>query len=245
MDPFHPMCRQTADPNFRLTLNKTIVLILFSTISIGMAADAQAQLLRKAGQYFSGKALRESGKRAAAPTLRKSARDAGKHATRKGLGGASGAIAKGAISPTGRLVASYGDDATRAIAKLSPQNARRMSMLADDIQKSGQGSRLMELIAKGGKADQVVNWLWRNKAAIGGGTLLATFVVNPDPYLDASAEVATSVVETGGEHIVKPMVESVARPIANWLGLTVLVIVLGGFGYLALGRKQPPSQNLS
>lgn len=212
---------------------KSPIIAVMLLLCVSITGNANGQLVRKAGQFLAGKVFRETAKETTEQgtklVLRKAGTEAVKQTAKTGLRQvAGGTVAKTAMSQSGKLVVSYGDDAAKAMAKLSPQNSRRLAMMADDIGASGQGSRLMKLIAEGGDADKVVNFLWRNKGTIVGGAVLTTLITNPDAVLGASGDVVTGLADAGGEYIAKPAIEHVAGPVIHWLGFTLGLLCLSG-----------------
>ena len=218
-----------------------LFLLTACTLSV-LVGESDAQVIRKAGQALTRKIVGESAETAGQKTgqlvIRKSTSELAESTAQNGVRRAAGNSAASGVSRSGQLVVQYGDDAAKAMAKLSPQNSRRLVMMADDIHATGQGNRLMKLIAERGDGDKIMDFLWRNKATIVGGGLLATFVVNPDPFLSSAEAVASEVVQTSGEHIVEPVVEHVAKPVINWLGFFLLagtLICLGSFFWHRFG----------
>ncbi|HEY2414840.1 MAG TPA: hypothetical protein VGI40_21525 [Pirellulaceae bacterium] len=150
-----------------------------------------------------------------------------------------------------KAVARYGDDATTAIlkhgsvgeqviekfakegaealVKVSPQNGRRLAMMAAENQLKPE---LMSVITRYG--DQACEFIWRNKGALATGAVLATFVASPEPYLEGTQQLAATVAEAA----VKPLAEvpkvvaAEAAADTNWTAVIVsLMVVLGLAGW--------------
>lgn len=119
-----------------------------------------------------------------------------------------------------KTVASYGDDAAKALikhgsvgeqfigqfanegvqalAKVTPQNGRRLAMLA------GEGTlkpELLQVVTRYG--DAACDFIWRNKAALATGATLGMFVSAPEEFLNGTRD----LIGTVGELAVEPLVE--------------------------------------
>ncbi len=137
-----------------------------------------------------------------------------------------------------RLVEQFGKDGVQALSRLSEQNGRRLAMLVkENGDKVTPG--LVQVFARHGNADQVAEWVWRNKGSLFVGGGLVSFVANPDLYVNA----ATAVVNTTLEQAVHPLAEipkAVAVEAAahtSWMPLVILMLlVLAGGGWY-LTRK--------
>lgn len=107
----------------------------------------------------------------------------------------------------------------KAAGNLSAQNARRLEMMLPDIETTGKATALMTQLERGGDADRIVDFLWRNKGAIAGGTVLTILIANPDAAIESGERVLTSAIDTGGRHVARPMVEQaidkVIAPVAG------------------------------
>lgn len=127
------------------------------------------------------------------------------------------AIATHGAAVTGPLLKNFGDDGAKALMKLSPANARRMAVIADELAARGRGADWVGVVAKGG--DRAAQWIWDNKATIGVASAAAAFLANPEPFLNASVRVASKGIETAGEHVARPLIEtsvsSIAPPLAK------------------------------
>lgn len=195
-----------------------IILLTFITC---ITESVDAQIIRKAGQF------------AASKVLSKSAKTSGKVIVSK----AGSSLIKKTVPKVGGIATKYADEGVRAIGKLSSQSSRRLEMLSGPIQKSGQGNKLMKLIAERGDGDAICAFLYRNKATIFAGGTFATFCLNPDPFLSAAENVTSSAVHVAGESVVEPVVQHVVQPIAKWLGALVFVFGLIGGVYFAYTMK--------
>lgn len=131
---------------------------------------------------------------------------------------------KGLAEP---LIETFKQPAAQALSSLGGQNARRLSMMAADgeLAALGRSGPLLSTIARYG--DKGMDFVWRNKKALAVAGVLATFLADPQPFIDGTRDLATGLV--------RPLAESVGREAARradwtWLGVTGLLVVSG---YLA------------
>jgi hypothetical protein len=230
-----------------MNIKRFMIAIVAISVLIS-PCQVKAQLARKAGSAIWRNVMRKS----AGEGVETAGEKIVKSATGKiGKSGGAVALRKGSATPAkslagsagNRMTARYGDDAARALDKVSSQNARRLMMLESEIADSPYGSQLMTMIAKGGKGDQIVDFLWRNKATIAGGTLLATLVVNPDKVLGASSDAAATVIEATGREVAAPIARDVVRPAVHWMGIAfVMLLVLATVAWLIHRYFTPQSQ---
>jgi hypothetical protein len=130
------------------------------------------------------------------------------------------------------VVGKFGAPAIRALEASGPQAGRRLAMLAEDgvLSKLGHSEEVLEVIAKYG--DRATKFVWENKGALAVGTTLATFLANPEPFLDGTKALVNHAITEA----VKPLAEVpgvVAREAAgevskgtNWT-MVFLAIALG------------------
>lgn len=121
------------------------------------------------------------------------------------------------------LMTRFGDDAIKALGNVTPRNARRLAVMAN--QNADAASGLMGVVARHG--DPAMDFIWRNKGALAVGTTLTAFLASPEPFINGTA----SLADTVGEHAVRPAVEGTAKAVS---GLIWSVIVLA-FGAVAGG----------
>lgn len=142
---------------------------------------------------------------------------AGKKATKAGLHSADN-VARAAArngSAAVRTFSRFGDDVVRAAEKLSPQNSRRLMMLMPELERTGKSAEVMQLIAKGGKADQVVDFLFRHRGALLGGAAVTSLLVNPEETLAAVTDVTVGLANVAGSHIAEPLITSVSEDVLH------------------------------
>ena len=100
------------------------------------------------------------------------------------------------------LVETFAESGAKALAKVTPQNGRRIAMLASDktLQKP-----VMDVIAKYG--DPACEFLWRNKFALATGAAMATFLADPEPFLNGTIQLSEIVADTA----IRPLAEEAGR----------------------------------
>ncbi len=84
------------------------------------------------------------------------------------------------------VIASCGAPGARALAGLSPRQARRLAMLIDDgtLSRLGRSQEVLQVIEKYG--DRGLNFLWDHKGALAVGTILTAFLADPAAFLDGT-----------------------------------------------------------
>lgn len=118
---------------------------------------------------------------------------------------------------------SLADDAAKATAKLSSRNARRLAMMADDIEKSGKTPELIKHLAENAAADQCVDFLWRNKGAILTGAAITTVMMNPEIISEPVSRIGEVAVDATAREIVHPLTGGTM--IGTWMFLVIGVFV--------------------
>ncbi len=116
------------------------------------------------------------------------------------------------------LLQHFGAAALRG--RLSTESVVTLNRLAEPIRGSGRAAEIFGVIERFG--DRACAFLWRNKGAIFSGTVLASFLSDPQPYLDGVKQL---VVEPAAELAAGVAREAVRR--TNWtvLGGCVLAIL--------------------
>ena len=199
---------------------------------------AESQSLSSLGKLIGGKVIKEAGKQVGKTALKKSATELAETAAKQSLKNAvSRSVIKSTATKAGKLAVKYGDDASRALVKLGPQANRRLLMMSDDIAASGQGAGLMKLIAERGDAEKIIAFLWKHRLEISAGTMLASFVINPDTFLNAAENVTTKLADTAAEHVVEPVIEQAVTPLIHWLGCIAVGVGIIAGGWLVLTHK--------
>lgn len=232
---------------------KIIMLMLTASVLPMTAASAGTitDMLKGAGRIvinkMGGEAIEAGAKSTAKQTARKVASEIAE-ANTKQLGaraavGLSDDVARASLKSAApqALV----PDAASVIGKLSAQSARRLEMMQDSIQASGRGPEIMAAIAKDGAGDQLVDFLWRNKATLVGGAAVTTVLMNPEAAFGAAGEfVAGPAIEGSMQHVVAPLI---GDSIFNfWLFIVMgAASVLLIFGFWRASRKWRLALNIA
>ena len=211
-----------------------------------VSAGGFAEAAKAGGKLIIGKSVQTGARNAANVAAKsaasKAAKEAAEAAAAKTASSALRYLGDDAVRAGAKLAGAKGlslvDDFAKVTARLSPQNQRRLMMLAPDLQKSGQASNALGLFAKGGRADDVMEMLWRHRGKIAAGAAVTTVVAHGD-----------SIVEASSEHIVKPFAEvaattilaPMAGPIRMLIGLSSLLVIVGvpAGGYWMYRRYYP------
>jgi hypothetical protein len=121
------------------------------------------------------------------------------------------------------LLEKGGMPAVKALEKVTPQNGRRLAMLLEgELAMAGKHPELLEVIAKFG--DRAATFVWENKGSLAVGTALTAFVLNPEPFLNGTREIAKAV----GESAVRPIAEipgAAVKGIVSSVNWTVVILV--------------------
>lgn len=180
----------------------------------------------EAGEYggLALKLIGQHGDKALALTLRKTSLQA---ASRYGDNAVTAILKHGSIGDD--LISSFGKQGAEALARVTPQNGRRLAMLAGE---KALKPELVEVVAKHG--DRACDFIWRNKAALAVGAGLATFVAAPTAYLDGTQKLAGIVAESA----VKPLAAVpgvVAGEAAKRLNWNLVFVIASAFLAVAAG----------
>ena len=115
-----------------------------------------------------------------------------------------------------------GRQGAEAMARVTPQNGRRLAMLAADGQLKPE---LVSVVTRYG--DDACDFIWRNKASLAVGAALTAFIASPGEFLDGTQKLTAAVAEVA----VKPLAE-VPKAIAteaarntNWTALAIITVV--------------------
>lgn len=105
-----------------------------------------------------------------------------------------------------------GPSGAKALNAVGPENARRLVNLAEDgvIVPGADSARLLDVVARYG--DEAADFIWKNKGALAVGTVLASFLANPEPFIKGVMELPN----TAAKELV---------PRVNW----TLVFIVGMF----------------
>ena len=83
---------------------------------------------------------------------------------------------------------------------------------ADELAKLGRTDEVLATVGKYG--DRAMDFVWKHKAALATAAVLATFLADPQPYLDGVKD----ITQVGSDKIVAPIAEvpgEVAREAAR------------------------------
>ncbi len=132
-----------------------------------------------------------------------------------------------------RLIKEFGQESVLALASLTPQNGRRLAMMAAD---DGLKPELLSVVAKYG--DEACDFVWRNKGAFAVSTTLATFVASPEEFLSGTR----SLAEVAADAAIKPLamvpgtIAGEAAKQVNWNFILLAVTAVLGFVAYRWGR---------
>jgi len=141
-----------------------------------------------------------------------------------------------------KLIASAGSPAVGAMRELTEQSARRLAMLADEAPTAilAKNSDLLGVVGRYG--DRAMDFIWRNKLALSGGTALAVFIANPEPFLDGTRQLVENTVETVATNIGKPIAEQLGDA-TDWtwriLALSAMLLMYWGWKTRGSQRSAP------
>lgn len=123
------------------------------------------------------------------------------------------------------LVRELGEQGSKALAAVGPQQGRQLAMLAADGSTAAlaRNPRLLDVVARYG--DNAMNFIWRNKGALLVGTTLAAFLANPQPFIDGTAQLA----QAAGESLVKPVATGIVAGV-DWTVIGILVVMVVALG---------------
>jgi hypothetical protein len=137
------------------------------------------------------------------------------------------------------IVERYALPGAEALVRVTPQNGRRLAMMAAKEQLKPE---LMAVITQHG--DRACDFVWRNKKALAVAATLGAFVSNPEGFLDGTQKLVGTIADA----TVKPVAEipkAVAGEIArntNWTLLAFLAAAIvcgvGRFRYAITGGIQ-------
>jgi hypothetical protein len=123
------------------------------------------------------------------------------------------------------LVERFAKEGAEALAKVTPQNGRRLAMMA------AEGSlkpELMNVVTRYG--DDACEFIWRNKKGLAAGAVLATFIASPEPYLEGTRQLVSTLAEAA----VKPLAEvpqvvaAQAAANTNWTPIVAGLLIAAG-----------------
>jgi hypothetical protein len=123
-----------------------------------------------------------------------------------------------------KLIASAGSPAVGAMKQLTDQSVRRMAMLADERY-----------------GDRAMDFVWRNKLTLAGGTTLAAFVANPEPFLDGTRQLVENTVESVATNVGKPIAQQLGDAKQwTWRILAIAAMLILFWGWKTRGSRRSP-----
>jgi len=127
------------------------------------------------------------------------------------------------------VIEKLGQPAARAMHSVTPQNARRIAMMADDgiLATANKAEEFLAVISKYG--DSAAEFIWKHKGALAITTVGAAFLADPQAFLDGTrdiAEIAVRPIDSAAREFTKGVAEG-----ANW---TVVILALVSIGILLI-----------
>jgi hypothetical protein len=147
----------------------------------------------------------------------------------RGLRGAAARRAARHIDDVVRVAARHTLAATplralsRAMPRLTPRNARRLAILAEDgaLARSGRWGELVAVIERHG--DRAMDFVWRNKGALAVATALGTFLADPEAFLGGRRE----LIGGAAQEATQPIALMAGTAAGRWMGIARSVVVVG------------------
>lgn len=123
------------------------------------------------------------------------------------------------------ILQSLGKPGAKALANVNSQNARRIAMMIEDgdLAKIGRTPELMSVVERFG--DRAMEFIWRHKFVLAGGTALAAFLQNPEPFLDGTQKVAVAGMNSIGVPIATQAANQIHWPAVTYVLVAAILIV--------------------
>lgn len=185
------------------------------------ASGLLKELFKMGGRLSSKRGAAEAAEQAAKHGARRSAAHGGRLMTRHGddaARGVSKAVGEGA---------SYADNLAAASRRLTPQNARRLAMMKKELEATGQAPQVMSILAKHGKADEAMEFLWRNRGTLVGGAAVTSLCMNPDLVLGSATDLGKHAISAGSKEIFAPAVKTIVDTVKLPMGIAMIVCFVG------------------
>jgi hypothetical protein len=108
--------------------------------------------------------------------------------------------------------------AANALCAVSEQNGRRIAMMVEqgDFAKIARPTEVLDVVGKYG--DKAMEFIWKNKGTLVLGSAVAAFLVDPEPFIDGSRQLADVAA--------KAAIEPIAKEIGSQTNWTITVIAL-------------------
>ena len=112
---------------------------------------------------------------------------------------------------------------SRAMPRLTPRNARRLAILAEDgaLARTGRWSELLAVVERHG--DRAMDFVWRNKGALAVATALGTFLADPEAFLGGRRE----LIGGAAQEATQPIAIVADAAAGRWMGIARSVVVVG------------------
>jgi len=120
------------------------------------------------------------------------------------------------------ILQSLGKPGAKALANVNSQNARRIAMMVEDgdLTKIGRTPEVMSVVERFG--DRAMQFIWRHKFVLAGGTALAAFLDNPEPFIDGTQKVAVAGVNSIGAPIAAQAANRIPWPVVTFAVIAII-----------------------
>lgn len=124
-----------------------------------------------------------------------------------------------------KLIEGFGKQGVEALAKVTPQNGRRLAMLAGD---GALKPELLGVVTRYG--DRACEFIWRNKGALLVGTSLTAFLTAPEEFFDGTRELAVVAADAALKPLaaIPAAVASEGAKHVNWNFLVAIAALVCG-----------------
>jgi hypothetical protein len=140
------------------------------------------------------------------------------------------------------LIEAGGAPAVRALNAIGPQNGRRLAMLAaegGEVAQLTHSPEMLDVLAKYG--NPACDFVWRNKGTLAVSAVAATFIANPEPYLNGTKELAGIAATNIARPIAEIPIEVVRH--TNWTPIiftvTLILTLLAALRWWLFRRPGP------
>jgi len=136
------------------------------------------------------------------------------------------------------LLKVYGTRASKALTKVDRRGCAQLNQLHDAkiVGNTGNKAKLFNVVEKYGQRG--LDFIWKNKKKLAAAGVLATFVVNPEPYINGTIQLADSAMDKASD---------VGNTIAAqvnwnlWIGITIALSSL--IIFIKFKSSKPPKSN--
>jgi hypothetical protein len=110
-----------------------------------------------------------------------------------------------------------------AMPRLTPRNARRLAILAEDgtLARSGRWGELLAVIERHG--DRALSFIWRNKGALSVAAVLGTFLADPEAFLGGGRE----LIGKTAREATQPLADVADAAAGRWMGIARSAVAVG------------------